>query len=368
MTPDPRLILAPMATLTHPAFRTLVGEYGGCDLYFSEMISAEAFLGGTPFEYAYRDPRPDPQQLVYQLVGRSAEAIIEAARRLAEEPVHGIDVNMGCSAPQIAKRGAGVTWMQHPDAAARLIERIRAVAPGKTVSAKFRLGTGEDPDDLVDFARALEAAGASFLTLHPRFRRQSYSRPSRWSYVARLREALSIPLYGSGDISDAASVRARAEETGVEGVMIGRAAAQKPWIFAGIRAELAGGAGAAAAAGGDNTPDAAATAVSGPGVQDGAVDLAAVAERFHEHLEAMLPEAFFVTRSRRFYAYFLKNLAFGHRLAAQVQHLESYEEIKHHVASYFVEHPEHRTLPLGPRRSLRAFQSEPRRRERPLHA
>ncbi|MFO7780462.1 MAG: tRNA-dihydrouridine synthase family protein [Spirochaetia bacterium] len=202
-----------MATLTHPAFRTLVGEYGGCDLYFSEMISAEAFLGGTPFEYAYRDPRPDPQQLVYQLVGRSAEAIIEAARRLAEEPVHGIDVNMGCSAPQIAKRGAGVTWMQHPDAAARLIERIRAVAPGKTVSAKFRLGTGEDPDDLVDFARALEAAGASFLTLHPRFRRQSYSRPSRWSYVARLREALSIPLYGSGDISDAASVRARAEET-----------------------------------------------------------------------------------------------------------------------------------------------------------
>ena len=330
-----------MATLTHPAFRILVGEYGGCDLYFSEMISAEAFLGGTPFEYAYRDARPDPQRLVYQLVGRSAEAIIEAARRLAEEPVHGIDVNMGCSAPQIAKRGAGVTWMQHREAAARLIERLRAVAPGKTVSAKFRLGSGEDSDELVEFACALEAAGASFLTLHPRFRRQTYSRPSHWTYVARLREALSIPLYGSGDISDAASVRARVEESGVEGVMIGRAAAQKPWIFAGIRAELAGVADGGTP-GGDNTPEAPATTVCGPGVADGAVDLAAVAERFHELLETMLPEAFLLTRSRRFYAYFLKNLAFGHRLAAQVQHLESYEEIKGRVASYFAEHPEHR--------------------------
>jgi len=77
------------------------------------------------------------------------------------------------------------------------------------------------------------------------------------------------------------------------------------------------------------------------------VDLAAVAARFHELLEAMLPEAFFITRSRRFYAYFLKNLAFGHRLAAQVQQLESYEEIKAHVASYFAEHPEHRALPIG---------------------
>jgi tRNA-dihydrouridine synthase len=366
-----------MADLTHPAFRTLVDEYGGCDLYFSEMISAEAFLGGTPFEYAYRDARPDPQRLVYQLVGRSAEAILEAARRLAAEPVYGIDVNMGCSAPQIAKRGAGVSWMRYPLASARLIERIRAVAPGKTVSAKFRLGIGEDPRELADFARALEAAGASFLTLHPRFLKQSYSRPAHWSYVARLREALSIPLYGSGDITDAASLRARVKESGVEGAMIGRAAAQKPWIFAGIRAALAAAGGAAGDA---NITGAPTTAVSGPGVQDATVDLAAVAGRFHEFLEAMLPEAFFITRSRRFYAYFLKNLAFGHRLAAQVQQLESYEEIKAHVASYFAEHLEHRTLSLGPRRSaggvgpagprrpLGKSRSEPRRHEEQLHA
>ncbi len=348
MIPDPRLILAPMATLTHPAFRTLVDEYGGCDLYFSEMISAEAFLGGTPFEYAYRDARPDPQRLVYQLVGRSAEAILEAARRLADEPVYGIDVNMGCSAPQIAKRGAGVTWMQYPEASARLIERIRAAAPGKTVSAKFRLGTGEDPRELVDFARALEAAGASFLTLHPRFRRQSYSRPAHWSYVAPLRETLSIPLYGSGDITDVVSLRSRLEESGVEGVMLGRAAAQKPWIFAELSAALGDrsdrGEGGERSDRGDRGDDAALPTV----------DLAAVAGRFHELLEAMLPEAFFITRSRRFYAYFLKNLAFGHRLAAQVQQLESYEEIKAHVASYFAEHPEHRTLPIALRRPVTA--------------
>jgi tRNA-dihydrouridine synthase len=319
-----------MATLTHPAFRTLVSEYGGCDLYFSEMISSEALLGGTPFEYAYRDARPDPDRLVYQLVGRSADAVVEATRRLATEPVYGIDVNMGCSAPHIAKRGAGVTWMQHPDAAARLIERMRAAAPHLQISAKFRLGTGEDPAELITFARALEEAGASALSLHPRFRKQPYSRPSHWRYVRLLREAVTVPVLGSGDITDAASLERRAAESGVKGVMIGRAAAQRPWIFS----ELAG------------------ARSSGPGVHNREIDLAAVADRFHALLEQMLPEEFYLSRARRFYAYFLKNLAFGHRLAAQVQGIESYRGVVEHVRSYFAAHPQHRRVPL--RSGLRA--------------
>ncbi|MFP3960426.1 MAG: tRNA-dihydrouridine synthase [Spirochaetaceae bacterium] len=114
-------MLAPTATLTHPAFRTLVHEYGGCDRYFSEMISAEAFQSGTPFEYAYRDPRPDSARLVYQLVGRSEKPIVEAARRLAAEPVTGIDLNMGCAALQIAKRGAGIARLDDVHAAAGLM-------------------------------------------------------------------------------------------------------------------------------------------------------------------------------------------------------------------------------------------------------
>lgn len=321
-----------MATLTHPALRTLVSEYGGCDLYFSEMISAEAFLGGTPFEYAYRDPRPAPARLVYQLVGRSEEPIVEATRRLAAEPVYGIDVNMGCSAPKIAKRGAGVSWMQHPKAAARLIERMRSAAPHLHISAKFRLGTGEDPAELITFARALESAGASFLTLHPRFRRQSYSRPARWRYVRLLREAVEVPVFGSGDIGDAATLRRRVAESGIDGVMIGRAAVERPWIFAEM-----GGPGSHGRAG---------AGISGPGIHGDEVDLAEVAQRFHLLLEEMLPPEFLVSRARRFHAYFLKNLAFGYRLAAQVQGIESYHGIVEHVMSYFAAHPEHRRLPL----------------------
>lgn len=320
-----------MATLTHPALRTLVWEYGGCDLYFSEMISAEAFLGGTPFEYVYRDPRPAPARLVYQLVGRSEDPIVEATRRLAGEPVYGIDVNMGCSAPKIAKRGAGVSWMQHPDAAARLIERLRSAAPHLHISAKFRLGTGEDPAELITFARALESAGASFLTLHPRFRRQSYSRPANWRYVRLLRDAVAVPVFGSGDIGDAATLRRRVTESGIEGVMIGRAAVERPWIFAELGGRGNRGRG-----------------LGGPGIHGAEVDLAEVAQRLHGLLEEMLPPEFLVSRARRFHAYFLRNLAFGHRLAAQVQGIESYGGIVEHVMSYFAAHPEHRRLPLRP--------------------
>lgn len=332
-----------MATLTHPAFRTLVSEYGGCDLYVSEMISAEALLGGTPFEHTYRDARPEPGALVYQLVGRSADTIVEAARRLADEPVHGIDVNMGCSAPQIAKRGAGVTWMQYPAEAARLIARLRGVAPGLKISAKFRLGAGTDATALSPFARALEEAGADALTLHPRYRRQSYSRPSHWRYLTELRQTVGLPVYGSGDVTDRATFEAMLERTGVDGVMIGRAAAQKPWLFAELAAASAGGTprrdGLSAGPG--------ATLQAGPGVQTGSIDLAAVAARFHELLEAMQPAEFLLSRARRFHAYFLKNLAFGHRLSAQVQQIESYEGVREHVRAYFEKHPEYREVPLA---------------------
>jgi tRNA-dihydrouridine synthase len=370
---DTRLILAPMATLTHPAFRTLVWEYGGCNLYFSEMISAEAFLGGTPFEYAYRDPRPEPGRLVYQLMGRSEEPIVEAARRLAEEPVYGIDVNMGCSAPQVAKRGGGVSWMSHPEAAARLIARLIDVAPGKAISAKFRLPAadrasgggvgGADAEELKRFAQALELAGASFLSVHPRFRRQAYSRPARWEYVRVVKEAVEVPVYASGDVADSASFRRRARETGVDGIMIGRAAAQKPWVFADIRAAASPNTALA------NPAATAAAPNAGPGAEHpGWIDLPAVARRFHELLEDMLPEPFLLTRSRRFYAYFLKNLPFGNRPAAQVQQMESYEEIKAHVERYFAEHPEYRWmgrdgLGRGPSPHAAAHRQDARGRE-----
>ncbi|MFP4011933.1 MAG: tRNA dihydrouridine synthase [Spirochaetaceae bacterium] len=350
------LMLAPMATLTHPAFRTLVHEYGGCDGYFSEMISAEAFRSGTPFEYAYRDPRPDPSRLVYQLVGRSEEPIVEAAQRLSAQPVAGVDLNMGCAAPQIAKRGAGIAWLDDLRAAARLIERVRRAVPQeKSVSVTFRLPSDADCEKLTRLARTLERAGASFLTVHPRFRKQSYSRPARWSYVSAIAEAVSIPIYGNGDIADAETAGRRLRESGVAGLMIGRAAAQRPWIFAEMlwRRPATTESAASRESGGPpgglpgRQPNTAPRPEAGPGMTDKGIDLAAVARRFHQLLEEMQPAEFHLSRARRFYAYFLKNLPFGYRLAAQVQQIESDEAIKHRVAGYFAEHPEYRLIRLS---------------------
>nr|MCR4900973.1 tRNA-dihydrouridine synthase [Treponema sp.] len=106
-----RLICGPMATISHPAFRTLIEKFGGCDEYFTEMINAGTLLTGGQFEKYYIDPAPVPSKVVWQLTGHDADHMKEAAVRLSQLPGIGIDINMGCSAPDIYRYGAGIAWM-----------------------------------------------------------------------------------------------------------------------------------------------------------------------------------------------------------------------------------------------------------------
>jgi tRNA-dihydrouridine synthase B len=194
------LLLAPMATLSHAGLRVLIEEFGGCDLYFSEMISAEAMIGGTRYEPYYTIPDPDPDRLIFQVVGYTEEAIVEAASRLAAGPAAGIDINMGCSAPHIVRKGGGIAWMGDPDRAKRLVQRVREVTREKSLSVKVRLGMADDPTALVRFCRGLEQAGVDFVTLHPKSRKEGPSRVARWSYVLLLRERLTVPVVGNGGV------------------------------------------------------------------------------------------------------------------------------------------------------------------------
>jgi len=165
----------------------------------------------------------------------------------------------------------------------------------------------------------LEASGVDFVTLHPRVRRDSLSRPSRWEWVSLLRNSLTIPVIGNGDLSSFAVLAKKAADHPVDGWMVGRRIVQSPWTFHFWRKRWV-------------DPH-----------FDFVVDLQGVCDRFHELLERHQPPEFWVTRSRRFYAYFSRNLQFGHRWAARLQGIREYSLLKAEALSYFRECPEERT-------------------------
>jgi tRNA-dihydrouridine synthase len=293
-----------MATVSHAGFRSLVEEWGGCALHFTEMIDAATHLTGRKYEQYYADASPCPEKVVFQIVGADEDKLVAAAGSLASRDCAGIDVNMGCSAPHIFRHGAGIAWMTDPTRAARLTERLRRAVGTKSLSMKLRLGETEDEASLVTLGRALQDAGADFLTLHPRIRRDSLSRPSRWEWVTLLREALRIPVIGNGDLDRFSVLADRARKTPADGWMVGRRAVTAPWSFRYWTGRW-----------------------SDP-FYDFDVDLRAVCERFHDLLEASQPPEFWVTRSRRFYAYFSQNLTFGHRWGARLQKYREYGALK----------------------------------------
>ncbi|MDR3144656.1 MAG: tRNA-dihydrouridine synthase family protein, partial [Treponema sp.] len=154
--------LAPMAELSHRALREMIEDFGGCDAYFTEMISAGALVSGGPFESWYIDAGPCPERVVYQLVGAEPEHLAAAAL-LDRRECAGIDINMGCSAPAITRSGAGVRWMASIDRAGALMERVRS-RTRRRLSVKLRIGFEDDFDYLLRFCRRLADAGVELIT------------------------------------------------------------------------------------------------------------------------------------------------------------------------------------------------------------
>jgi tRNA-dihydrouridine synthase len=302
-------LLAPMAELSHRALRELIEGFGGCDCYFSEMISAGALLADGPFEKWYTDPGPVPEKLVFQVVGSDSGQISKAAAILDKLDYAGIDINMGCSAPLIRKTGAGAAWMADIDRAGELISRVRA-AVKRRLSVKLRIGFKDDFDYLVRFCRRLEAEGTELITLHPRLVTEKFKRTARWDYVSALRRELKIPVAGNGDIADAETLLRQAETC--DAVMVGRAAVRQPWIFA---------QGRALSSQASSVPTA------------GALSLGETGVRFLEFLARYQPPEFHLSRARRFFSFFCDNLKWGN----YVKNLINREETLAGIERVFLE-------------------------------
>lgn len=319
-------LLAPMAELSHRPLRELIEGFGGCDEYFTEMISSGALIGGGQFEAFYLDTAPCPRRVVFQLLGSDADQLGRAAAFLDGLPCAGIDLNMGCSAPAITRLGAGVRWMADIDRAGELVRLVRA-RTRRRLSVKLRIGMEDNFDYLLDFCRRLADEGVERITLHPRTAREKFRRRARWEYVARLREGLDIPVAGNGDIVNAEELAGRSGAGICDAVMAGRAAVRMPWIFVEARAiEARAGSG----------PEKAGDA----GFAPGEVDLEETGMRFLELLARYQPPEFHISRARRFFGYFCDNLKWAHYLKTALNREQTLAGIERMWKAYFNEHPE----------------------------
>jgi tRNA-dihydrouridine synthase B len=232
------LAIAPMAGMTDTAFRRLVKRHGGCGLVVTEMVSAEGLVRGIDRTLEYAEYTQEERPISIQIFGGDPDKMAAAAQVVEGMGADIVDVNMGCPVPKIAKHNAGCSLMREPEHAAGVIRAMtRAVKIPVTV--KMRAGWNDAERNAPAIARMVEDAGAAAVAVHGRTAAQSYSGTADWDLVARIANDLSIPVFGSGDCTEATHIVDRLR-SGVEGVLVGRGVLRNPWILA-QAADLAAG-------------------------------------------------------------------------------------------------------------------------------
>ena len=236
-----RIILAPMAGITDRVFRQLCCEQGA-QLAFTEMVSAKGLSYANAKTAHLVDLGPDETEVGVQLFGHEPETMAAQAAWLRErlgDALAVVDINMGCPARKIVTKGDGASLMQRPDEAAEIVRAV-AAAVDVPVTVKFRRGWSEGDETAPEFAKRMEAAGAWAVTVHGRYAQQMYRGASDRGVIARVVQAVSIPVVGNGDVRCGADAASLVAETGCEAVMVARAARGNPWVFAQCAAALAG--------------------------------------------------------------------------------------------------------------------------------
>ena len=328
-----KFICGPMATISHPAFRILVEQFGGCDEYYNEMINAGSLLNWGPFEKYYVDPTPVPDKMVWQLTGHDCERMVLAARQLVQLPGIGIDINMGCSAPDVYKTGAGIGWMIRPreETKAMIYNVGKEIADynsnnpenQKRFSVKLRLGDENFTDNgFFTFCDMLVENGVRLLTLHPRTKKEKLSRTPRYQYCQALCERYrgsGVKIYLNGNIKDSASAEYALKICpDVDGIMISRACVQKPWIFKELKSDQK--------------------------IKEIKVDMEKVCYDYIRDIEQYQPKEFYKTRLQRFFTYFCMNFQFAHYAQTQFVNAaeKGNEELKVQIKAFFDKCPDER--------------------------
>ena len=236
VTLDNPLILAPMAGVTDLPFRLLCKEQG-VGLIGMEMVSAKAIYYNNKNTESLLEIHEKEMPVSLQLFGSDPVIMSEMAKRIEERPFAILDINMGCPVPKIVNNGEGSALLKNPVLVGKIVEKV-AGAIRKPVTIKIRTGFDENNINAVEIAKVAQESGAAAVAVHGRTREQYYTGKADWDVIARVKDALSIPVLGNGDVTDAASAKEMFAKTGCDGIMIARAAQGNPWIFRQILEEL----------------------------------------------------------------------------------------------------------------------------------
>ena len=224
-----KVFMAPMAGITDKPLRKLVSGIGEGNMV-SEMVAINAIQRKNPKTYRIADVKDENYPVIVQLVGGNPELFREAAQLVEELGAYSIDINMGCPVKKIVNNNSGSALMKDLPLASRIIEETVKATKLK-VSVKFRKGWDNNHVNAVEFAKMCEESGASYITIHGRTRSDFYSGSADWDIIRQVKDAVKIPVVGNGDITSAYDAKKMIEETGVDGVMIGRSGLGNPWLI-----------------------------------------------------------------------------------------------------------------------------------------
>lgn len=322
------VIFAPMAGLSHVAFRQVVRSYlpaGVSALLFTEMLSTRLLPREEVGETPQTRVAEGEEDLIPQLLGNNEELIGKSLAKLECIRPAGIDINMGCPVSKILKHNWGVALMGDIRYAEQVVRQTRRLTR-LPLSVKMRTGLSDDPEYLVDFACMLEQAGADWITLHPRIQANHRKGKANWNYIARVRDAVKIPVVGNGDIQEMQDVLKMKAETGCDGVMVARAATARPWIF--WQAGEALGLPPPAGREGERAPRT---------PEEEGREFYRALLRFCQELEARFLPAEQLPRLRLFLAWGHKWLFFGHYLSTQVNRCPDLQAARKVIDEFFRE-------------------------------
>lgn len=320
------LVLAPMAGVTDGPFRRIARSMGA-DLVYTEMLSDKALVFGNEKTREMIRLSDDERPVACQIFGSDPEFMARAAEIVSTAGADIIDINMGCPTPKIVKNGEGAALMRNPDLAAQIVRSVVS-AVDKPVTVKIRKGWDSGSVNAVRIAQIAEGEGARAIAVHGRTRDQFYSGHADWGIIAAVKESVSIPVIGNGDVRSPGDAKRMLDETGCDAVMIGRGALGYPWIFKQSQEFLMTG----------EIPP-------GPSLEE---RLSVMLHHFDEMIKAKGEETA-VLQMRKHFAWYLKGLPGAARLRDAINVERDPSVIRKTIAGYFesLEVRENHDLYLG---------------------